>query len=135
MIQTEINGEIIEEGRGEKKSESLDEEFLTAAYRIESPLHGTPTVYDIETGKQVCQLEEEAYLTYVTQAGAYMVAQYVTAEGEYYGQLLNEKCEVIADLPYLCDVIEERLIFDYPTGNLRETRIYNINELIAMAQK
>lgn len=129
------NGEVVEEKKEEKKNDSLDEEFYTDSYRIKSPLHGVPTVYDIESGKQICQLEGDAYLTYVTQSGNYLVTQYVTADGECYGQLLNEKCEILADLPYLCDVIEDRLIFDYPTGNLRATRIYNINELIALAQK
>lgn len=129
------DGELTGEEQGEKKDENLSEVFFTDLYRIESPLHGTPAVFDRESGKQVCQLEEDAYLTYVTQAGEYLVTQYITAEGEFYGQLLNRKCEILADLPNLCDVIGDRLIFDYPTGNLRETRIYNINELIELAQK
>ena len=129
------DGALTREEQGEKKDKSLSEKFFTDLYRIESPLHGTPTVFDRESGKQVCQLEEDAYLTYVTQAGEYLVTQYITAEGEFYGQLLNRKCEILADLPNLCDVIGDRLIFDYPTGNLRETRIYNINELIELAQK
>lgn len=49
-------------------------------------------------------------------------------------QLLNDECEILADLPYLCDVYEDELYFDYPTGNMRKSRIYNINELKEMAR-
>ena len=41
---------------------------------------------------------------------------------------------MLADLPYLCDVVGETLIFDYPTGNMRKSRIYGINELMKIAQ-
>ena len=63
------------------------------------------------------------------------MAQYVTVEGDYYGELLNAQCEVLAKLPYLCDVIEERLIFDYPTGDLREIEIYSREELMEIGKK
>lgn len=118
----------------EKPNLDLYEEFFTDTLRIESPLHGTPAAYNRKTGKLVRQLEEDAYLTYVTQAGENIVVQYVTADGYCFGQLLNENCEILADLPYLCDIVGETLIFDYPTGNMRKVRIYNINELIDMAQ-
>lgn len=63
------------------------------------------------------------------------MAQYVTAEGAYYGELLNTQCEVLAKLPYLCDVIGEQLIFDYPTGDLREIEIYSREELMEIGKK
>lgn len=129
------DGTLLKEEHGEKPDSSMYEEFFTDSLRITSPLHGTPEAYDRETDKFVAKLAEDAYLTYITQAGDRIIAQYVTAEGQCYGQLLDEKCEVLADLPYLCDVIGETLYFDYPTGNMRETRIYNINELISLAQK
>lgn len=128
------DGSFLYEKTGEKPDETLYEEFFTDTLRIASPLHGTPIAYDRKTGKQIRQLEEEAYLTYITQVGEDIVAQYVTAEGYSYGQLLNKQCEILADLPYLCDVVGERLIFDYPSGNMRESRIYNREELIHMAQ-
>ena len=65
--------------------------------------------------------------------GENFVAQFVTADGYCYGRLLNEKCEVLAELPYLCDVINNVLIFDYSTGDLRQSRIYDTEELIAAA--
>lgn len=129
------DGSFLYEKTKEKPDSTLYEEFFTDELRIESPLHGTPTVYNRSTGKQIGQLEEEAYLTYITQIGDSIVAQYVTTEGYCYGQLLNRACEVIADLPYLCDTIGEELFFDYPTGNIRSIRIYNREELIDMAQK
>ena len=123
------------EERREKPDGTLTEEFFTDELRIESPLHGTPTAYNRKTGKLAGELEKDAYLTYVTQVGEYLVVQYVTAEGEYFGQLLDRKCQVLAQLPWLCDVVGERLIFDYPTGNLRESRIYDREELIAMGRE
>ncbi len=110
----------------------LDEEFFVGNLRIESPLHGTPVAYDAETGKEIARLKKDTYLTYVTQAGGYIVAQYITADGYCSGQLLNEKCEVLAELPYLCDVMGETLIFDYPTGTIRKSNIYSIEELMDM---
>ena len=79
-------------------------------------------------------MNEDGYLTYITQVEDYIVAQYVTADNYYYGVLLNNKCEKLAYLPYLSDVMNNELYFDYPTGNMRKSRIYNINELITMAQ-
>lgn len=124
------DGKVLYETMGEKPDETLYEEFYTDHFRLESPLHGTPIAYDKKTGKLVRELDKDAYLTYVTQAGEYLVVQYVTADGNYYGQLLNERCEVLAELPYLCDVVGEELIFDYPTGDLRKAPIYALEDLI-----
>lgn len=129
------DGRLMWKQTGEKPDRELYEEFLTDTLRIESSLHGTPAAYDRKTGKLVRELKEDAYLTYATQAGENIVVQYVTADGYCYGQLLDEKCEVLADLPYLCDVAGETLLFDYPSGNIRTARIYNIKELIEIAQE
>ena len=114
-------------------AEDLDEEFLVDNLRIESPLHGTPTVYDADTGKELARLNEDTYLTYVEKAGDYIVAQYITAEGYRSGQLLSKDCEVLAELPYLCDVEGDKLIFDYPEGSIRESEIYDVDELVDLA--
>ena len=79
-------------------------------------------------------MDKDAYLTYVTQIGEYVVAQYVMTDDTFYGVLLNGKCETLARLPYLSDVLGDRLIFDYPTGNLRESRVFDLNELIELAR-
>lgn len=128
------DGSLIEERMGEKPNEALYEEFFTDHLRITSPLHDTPAAYDRETGELVSILEEDAYLTYVTQVGDCIITEYVSAQGERYGLLLNEQCQVLARLPNLCDVVNDRLVFDYPSGNLRQCRIYSLSELMALAE-
>ncbi len=36
-------------------------------------------------------------------------------------------------LPDLCDVLDERLFFDYSSGNILETHIYSLQELLDLA--
>lgn len=129
------DGNLISEEQIENPDLSLYEEFYTDSLRIESPLHGSPAVYDKNTDELICELKEEGYLTYITQAGKYIIAQYVTTDDYYYGILMNNKCETLAELPYLSDVVGEELYFDYPTGNVRKSRIYDIDELIKIAQE
>lgn len=113
---------------------SLEEEFLTDTFRIVSPLHGTPQVYDRATGELLYTLESEDYLTYVTQVGEYLITEYMTAQGERYGLLLNGSGDVLADMPDLCDILPNgTLLFDDQQGNLRMNRIYSIQELLEMA--
>lgn len=128
------DGSCLYEKKGEKPDRDMYEEFVTDTLRIESPLHGTPAAYDLKSGRLVRELEKDTYLTYVTQSGEYVVVQFVTADGYCYGQLLDSRCGVLAELPYLSDVIGDTLIFDYPTGNLREAQIYEIGELCEMAE-
>jgi nitrite reductase/ring-hydroxylating ferredoxin subunit len=130
-----LDGSVISEVQGEKPDSDLSEEFYTDNLKIVSPLHGTPVVYDIKTGKQVGELAENAYLTYVTQVGENIITEYVTTEGERYGLLMNEKCETLAELPGLCDVLPDgNLVFDDNRGNLRQSCIYSIQELLALAK-
>lgn len=128
------SGELLQEEKTDAPDPELYEEFFTDNFKIKSDLHGTPSVYDKNTGAYVTELEKDAYLTYVTQVGRYIITQYTTTEGYNYGLLLNEKFETLAELPYLCDIIGESLFFDYPSGNLRKTRIYDINELVDTAR-
>jgi hypothetical protein len=134
LTYSAADGSLIGERTGEAPDLTLFEEFFTDALRFESPLHGTPAAYDKKSGRLVRELEKDAYLTYVTQTGEYIVAEYVTADGFRYGILMNGKCETLAYLPYLCDVLDGRLIFDYATGDLRETRIHTQDELVALAR-
>lgn len=128
------DGTLLRTETGEAPDLSLQESFTVGGLRIESPLHGAPIVYDADSDKELGQLSGDDYLTYVTQAGPYIAAQFMTAEGDYYGHLLNEKGETVAELPYLCDVKDDMLIFDYPTGNMRTSRIYYIDELLEEAK-
>lgn len=130
------DGSLLKEYMDMVPDESLYEEFTTDHWRICSPLHGTPTVYDLESGEFLKELETDAYLAYVTQVGDCVMTEYITAEGERYGLLLNEDCEVIADLPGLCDILPDgTLLFDDMYGTVRKTRIYSITELLALANK
>lgn len=130
-----VDGSLLSEEQGEKPEESLYEEFTTDSWRITSPLHGTPEVYDLESGEQIATLEPDAYLTYVTQVGEYVITEYLSSEGERYGILLDDQCRALAYLPGLCDITEDgALIFDDRMGNLRESRIYSMQELLAFAR-
>ena len=127
------DGRILSDELCERPNPSLDEEFETDEYRITAPLHGTTVVYERNSNTEVRQLTEDAFLTYVTQIDGYIVVQFVTADGYTYGQLWDSKCDVIAELPYLCDVMDNTLYFDYPTGDVRKTHIYSIEEILDIA--
>ena len=126
------DGSLRAETVGEAPNPDLYEEFLTDRLRITSPLHEAPVAYDRETGEKIRTLEEDAYLTYVTQVGEYVITEYISAQGERYGLLLDRNCETLAYLPDLCDIVGDQLVFDYPSGSVRESRIYSIQELIAL---
>lgn len=128
------DGSLIWETEGEPPSEDLYEEFFTDEYRITSPLHGTPQVYDRESGKEVGALESDSYLTYVTQAGEYIITEYTSAAGQRYGLLLNRRLETLAYLPDLCDISDGELVFDYGTGSLRQCRLYSLQELVGLGE-
>lgn len=128
------DGSLLWERSGDAPDETLYEEFLTDRWRVTSPLHGTPAVYDRTSGKLFCELESDAYLTYVTQAGDYLITEYSSSEGERYGLLLNEQWETLAELPNLCDIVSGQLIFDDPSGVLRVSPIYSLEELRTCAE-
>lgn len=130
------DGSLISEVQGERPDETMYQEYVTDHLRIEAPLHGTAMAYDRETGELVAELEPDAYLAYVTQIGEYVITEYITAEGERYGLLINDRCEALARLPDLCDIMEDgRLIFDDTLGNLRQSRVYSLQELTALAKQ
>lgn len=129
------DGALLEEEKREKPDGTFYQEFETDNLRVEAPLHGTAMVYKKDSDKLAGELKEDAYLTYVTQAGDFITAQYYTSDSDSYGVFLNEKCEKLAELPCLCDIVEDELYFDYPSGNLRKTYIYGLDELILLARK
>lgn len=128
------DGTILFEEQKEAPEKDLYEEFYTEDYRVASSLHAAPVVYDAASGRELATLEEEGYLTYVTQLGDLLVTEYINTEGERYGLLLDSDFEVLAKLPGLCDVWNGSFIFDYESGNLRQCRLYSIQELIALGQ-
>jgi DNA-binding beta-propeller fold protein YncE len=116
---------------------SLHNEFITDNWRILSPLHGTPRAYNISTGVLIRELERDAFLTYVTQAGKYVITEYISAYGYRFGLLLDgSTCETLAYIPNLSDIIGERLIVDIRSkGSLREVQLYSTEELIKLARE
>ena len=80
-------------------------------------------------------MESDDYLTYVTQVGDCLITEYIAASKSRYGLLLNDRLETLAYLPGLCDIIgDDVLIFDCESGNLRQSRLYSIQELIALGE-
>lgn len=131
-----IDGSLLSETEGEAPDGTLYEEFFTSRFRVTSPLHGTPGIFDRETGELIRELEPDAYLTYVTELEDGIVTEYVTAAGERVGFLLNEDCETLAEFPDLCDILEDgTLVFDDMRGNLRQSRVYSLQELMVLAEK
>lgn len=126
------DGSLLSEATGAAPEKNLDEEFITNQYRITSSLHGTPQVYDRQKGKKIAELEKDSYLTYVTQIGEWILTEYISASGERYGLLLDEKLQTLARLPGLCDYIDGMFVFDYASGNLRQCPLYSLEELVAM---
>ena len=129
------NGSFLSESTVDKPNLSLNEEFYTEDFRIEAPLHGEPEVYDLKTGEKLYEIREDAYLTYVTQVDDFVITQYITADGFCYGMLLDHTGDKLAYLPYLSDVKDGELYFDYPDGSIKKTYIYDKNTLIEMARK
>lgn len=129
------DGTLLSEEKTAAPSKDLYEEFYTDKYRIASPLHTAPEVYAVGSDKLLTTLEEEAYLTYVTQTGEYIITEYISSEGERYGILLDDKLQQLARLPNLCDVYgDDTLIFDYDAGILRQCRLYSLQELMALGE-
>ena len=129
------DGSVISEEKRKPPEKDLYEEFYTDKYRVESSLHKAPEVYDLESNQKVAVLQEEDYLTYVTQLNEYIVTEYISAEGERYGLLLNDQFQTLAYLPRLCDIAGDMLVFDYGSGNLRQCRLYSLQELRALGEK
>lgn len=127
-------GELLETHTIDPPDPDLHEVFETKDLRIESPLHGTPKVYDKNSGEFIAELEEDAYLTYATEIDDYIVAQYVTTDNQYYGYLMDQKCQKLAYLPDLCDVLSDGFLFDYHNGYIRKAKLYELNELLEMAR-
>ncbi len=129
------DGSLLLEEKKEAPQKDLYEEFFMDKYRIASSLHEAPKVYDAESGELLVTLEEEAYLTYVTQIEDYVLTEYVSAEGERYGILLDKNFQKLAYLPGLCDVAGDKLLFDYHSGILRQSRLYSLQELISLGEQ
>ena len=126
----------------EALNDSLDETFETEDYYITAPLRGTPVIYRAQDRTPLRELDAEGNLVYAEQRNGYLILFYITARGErtaaseWYGRLLDENLDTVADLPNLCDVLPDgTLVFDDRAGNLRTSRIYSIEDLLSLAQQ
>lgn len=135
------NGEIcsVFDDKGTKLFEvpvlEQSEAYFTNDAIVLSPLHGTPTVYNLSDGNKIADLEKDSYLAYMTEIKNYIISEYVSASGERYAIMLDKHTyKPLATLPGLCDINDEELIFDYYKGNLRKKRIYSIEEIINYAK-
>lgn len=131
----EEDGKLLSESKIEPPSKDLEETFETEEYRVVSPLHETPKVYDRKSGKYRMDLEEDALLTYVTELDSGIVVQYIRSTGEKFGILYNKKFQKLAELPELSDVYGSTLVFDYPSGDIKSCEIYSLDQLIQMGQQ
>lgn len=129
------DGSLLIEKKESAPDPSLEETFDTSTYHFVSKLHSPAEAYD-SFGNLVGTLEKDASLTYITESGPYIVAQYVAAStGEKFGILMNQKLETLAKLPGLMDVMDGKLIFDYGNGVLYQRPIYSLDELKTIAEK
>ncbi len=128
------DGKPVREEKIEKPDTSLYEEFETANYKVVSPLHETPEVYDKKSDRFIGELNCEDYLAYVTEVEDGLITEYITTEGNRYGLLLNDQLETLAYLPDLCDIKDNMLIFDDYSGCLKCTKIYSLDDLLSLAK-
>ncbi len=127
------NGELLETIAGERPDPSLCEVFETADCQIISEMNTAPKLYDKKSGKLISELEINGYLTYITELNEYIIAQNTQANGGNGGYILNKKWEKLAYLPYLSDISQDLLVFDYPDGSIRMVKIYSLDELLNRA--
>ncbi|MDR1560250.1 MAG: hypothetical protein LBS84_11260 [Clostridiales bacterium] len=113
--------------------EGQSEAFFTPEAVVISPLRGTPAVYSLKTGKFLTLLEPDTRIVSIIQRDDYLISEYIAADGERGGSLLDVDFNPLASLPRLTDTTGDTLIFDC-VGSLRQSRIYPIEELIAMAK-
>lgn len=112
------------------------EVFFTEGKIFISPLHGTPVVYSLDREEKIAELEKDSYLTYITKTDNYIVSQYMSTAGEYYGILLDEdSLEPVAYMKNLSDINNNMFIFDFHKGVIRKSYIYSIDELISIAKQ
>lgn len=65
-----------------------------------------------------------------------LIAQYINADGFRYGIIWNSNCKMLAYLPYLSDIKDNELYFDYYTaGTIRKSDIYDLDTLIKMGEE
>ena len=129
-----ITGDLVGSEKKAAPDKSLQETLETEHYRIENKIHQKPVIYSRGSGKQIALIEEDAYLTYADEAEEYLVLRFITTDLTQYGCLMDKNGGILARLPYLCDVHDGKLYFDYQDGAVRETQVFSLEELLELAQ-
>ena len=121
------------EGSDGEEDYSSRKEFLTQKHRLAAE-QGRIIIYDRETGQNLGEMEENARVENITQAGENIIIQYLDPEdGTRFGCLVNEYFETLAFLPGLCGVENGELLFECPDKSIRRTPVYTLLELIDLA--
>lgn len=148
------DGHLIAEYQRDAPNKELYEEFSTNDYKVISSLHKAPEIYSKKTNKLLKVLENEDYLTYVSQIDGMLLLEYVRASVatdavqikernningmigvEKYGVLMNNNFEEVANIPGLCDHINDVMYFDDALGIIRKTEILSLQKLKDIARK
>ncbi|MBQ7264500.1 MAG: protein kinase [Firmicutes bacterium] len=112
------------------------EAFFTENELITSPMHGTPCVYSLSTGKHIADLESDSYNTYVTELENNILTEYITSEQEQFAILLDKVTyEATAYLPAATDYGTASVYFDYKNGIIRKSKLYTTEELLSLGRK
>ncbi|MDO5132346.1 MAG: protein kinase family protein [Eubacteriales bacterium] len=109
---------------------SLREAFVTGKYRLVSMPQKPTEIFDLKTGEKRGEFNVDANLAYVTEVNGFLIMEYfTTVERKRYGLLVNDSFEILAELPGLCDILGDELIFDDRAGSLYSRRLYSLQEL------
>lgn len=127
------DGRQLEEYNIDQPSKNLDETFETEKYVFESSMHGATKVYTKEKHELVKALEDNAFVTYVTEMPDGYIVEYIDNSSARYGIYMDKNLEEIARLDGLCDITGDSFIYDFYKGELRKTKIYSLEELISLA--
>ena len=128
------DGSLIYEGDIEPPPRDASKIFAMGNYLFESPADGVPCVYRKKGHRLVKEFSEDADLTDVIKVENGFVTEYVTAEGERYGLLLDVDFDVVARMDGLCDAASDGFLYDLGMGSVRKTKQYTLEELVEMAE-
>lgn len=130
------DGSILSEEQVSIPDASLYKEYETDNYIVKRTPYKAPEVFKKDTGEYLMTLNEDAVLNNIMETERYIIAQYFPYDDQsaIYGILMDKNYTTLAKLPYLCDVKDDMLYFDYPSGYVRSSTIYNIEMLLSYAQ-
>lgn len=123
------DGSLTEERKVQAPEKEIKETFTAGPYEVTRSLHDSPEISDSKTGKLLKTLDTKDFITYVTWTDYGLILEYQDTDGNRYGVLMNKDLEPVARMPELCDIVNDKLIFDYPGGHLRESPIYTLEQL------